>query len=131
LQAIRDRLAMRAGATLAPCLPGRLLGHVERIADGNIEGWALNDADRASPVRLILVTSSGGVSEVIANHYRPDLDRAGLADGACGLRAVLPVGAIFVAMRRAGDGAILPASEFIMTTSAPSPLRARSRSDVT
>ena len=77
LQAIRDRLALRAGPTLAPCLPGLLLGHVERIADGNIEGWALNDADRANPVRLHLLTSGSSVTEVIANHYRPDLDRAG------------------------------------------------------
>ncbi len=106
LQAIRAHLA----GPQAPRAPGRLLGHVERIAHGMVEGWALNEADPATPVRLRLQDSAGGITQVIANRYRPDLDRAGLADGVCGFRATLPAGA-FVAMRRIPDAAPLPAPE--------------------
>jgi hypothetical protein len=69
---------------------GPLLGHVERVDAGVVEGWAMDAADPLA--RVVLEVTGEGMEPrlVVAGQYRIDLDRAGLAEGCCGFRVVLP-----------------------------------------
>jgi hypothetical protein len=101
----RAILLRRAGAAMRRRVTGRLRGHVERVANGMIEGWAYDDADPQQPLALEICV--GGVAQgvVLANRYRIDLDHHGLP--ACGFRAPAPQDAA-VEIRRAGSNAALP-----------------------
>jgi hypothetical protein len=110
LDAIRQRLAARAGAARTSGTAGALWGHVERVADGVLEGWAV-DAD--DPSRPVLLALHDGVATrapipVLANRYRTDLDRAGLGHGIGGFRVCIPTGLSRAHMLRVSDGAVLP-----------------------
>ena len=105
--AARQRLALRAGLAPCPAAPGPLVGHVERVAGGFVEGWAMDAADPEWPVELELMTSLG-TRRVIANSYRGDLRRAGIGSARHGFRAPVGPCAGTFAVRRAGDGAELP-----------------------
>jgi hypothetical protein len=105
LQALHRSLA---GRPRPPVAPGALWGHIERIEDGLIEGWAMDVANPLVPVELELVDGTGAIARVLANRYRGDLVRAGLADGRCAFGARLPPGAALKNIRRAADGAVLP-----------------------
>ena len=96
------RIAGRAGVTEAAPSSGAMRGHVERIGRGMVEGWALVDA---GPVRLEIIVDDGSMTEMLANFYRGDLDRAGLNDGRCGFLAPLPAGVCRVRVRRRLDRA--------------------------
>jgi hypothetical protein len=91
-------------------LSGPLLGHVERILPDpggtRVDGWALDATGR--PVRLQIRRGGRRVGEVVANLWRADLDRAGLAGGRCGFRAIVPGPPHGLVLRRRGDGAVLP-----------------------
>ena len=92
--------------------PGRLLGHVERIvrteAGTVIEGWAVNADDPAQPVHLPIHRDGTLCGVALANQWRPDLDRAGLAGGRCGFSARISGPPHGVSLCRAGDAAPLP-----------------------
>ena len=105
--AARRRLALRAGQAPCPTAPGALVGHVERMAGGFVEGWAMDAADPEWPVELELLTALGR-RRIIANRYRGDLRRAGIGSGRHGFRAPIGPRAGAFAVRRAGDGAELP-----------------------
>jgi hypothetical protein len=105
----RRLLASRAPAVRDAAPPGTLRGHIERIGDGKVEGWACDDS--GDPVALELSLAGQPAGRVLANRYRPDLDFHGLP--ACGFVAEVPRG-VAVALRRIGDGARLPISEQAM-----------------
>ncbi len=108
LEAARRRINGLAGLAPAPAAPGALHGHVERIAGGFVEGWAVDAANPDRPVELIMVTKLGP-RRVIANRYRGDLHRAGIGSFRHGFRE--PVGArppAEIAFIRPGDDAPLP-----------------------
>jgi hypothetical protein len=110
LDAIRRRLAARAGAPVTAVRPADLLGHVETFERGLLRGWA-RDAGSAAPVELEVIADGETVARVIANRYRVDLDHAGIGDGIGGFTVVLPAAVTSLAqvsVRRVGDGAILP-----------------------
>jgi len=110
LDAVRRRLAARAGIHPEPTAPGPLLGHVERLADAIAEGWVLDEANPTIPVELEAWHDGARLGRVLANRYRTDLDRAGLGGGRCAFRLKLPPGAARadLAIRRAQDGAAVP-----------------------
>ncbi len=81
-----------------------MLGHVERVGGGIVEGWAL---DGPAPVRLEILMDGAPPLQVLANRYRADLDHAGLNDGRCGFRVSLPDGAENVRVRRRDDGSAM------------------------
>ncbi len=70
---MRRRLAARAGIFPKGDAPGRLLGHVERLADGNAEGWVLDEANPTRPVELEAWHGGAWLGRVLANRYRTDL----------------------------------------------------------
>ena len=92
--------------------PGRLLGHVERMVHENggarLEGWAMDDADPARPVTLPVHRNGAVCAVAVANIWRPDLDRAGLAGGRCAFRVRIAGPSRGLSLRRAGDLVELP-----------------------
>jgi hypothetical protein len=107
LEAIRRRIAARAGIAPSAAVPGEMAGHVERLSDSELEGWVMDQANPANPVELEVLVDGEIVATVLANRYRPDLDRAGLADGRCAFSVTMPAAASElgqVAVRRATDG---------------------------
>jgi hypothetical protein len=103
VDAIRRRLAGAASAVV----PGALVGHVERLDGDMLEGWVMDQVNPASPVELEVLVDGEIVATVLANRYRVDLDRAGLAGGRCGFRVAMPASAESMAqieVRRAADG---------------------------
>jgi hypothetical protein len=110
LEAIRRRLAVRAGLPAAAAACGALKGHVERLEGGVLEGWVMDEASHAAPVELDVLVDGEVVARVLANRYRTDLDHAGLAGGRCAFCVTLPASAVRlsqVVVRRAQDGAVL------------------------
>ena len=114
LEAIRRRLAVRAGLPVAAVANGALKGHVERLEGNVLEGWVMDEAEAAAPVELDVLVDGEMVARVLANRYRTDLDHAGLAGGRCAFSVTLPASAVTlsqVVVRRAQDGAVLPMPE--------------------
>jgi hypothetical protein len=107
LEGIRRRIAARAGIAPSAAVPGTMAGHVERLDGGELEGWIMDQANPTNPVELEVLVDGEIVATVLANRYRPDLDRAGLADGRCAFSLVMPAAAEDVgqvSVRRASDG---------------------------
>jgi hypothetical protein len=111
LDAVRRRLAARAGVAAAAAMSGELSGHVERVQDGMLEGWVMDSACPAAPVELEVLVDGAIVATLLANRYRPDLDRAGLAGGNCAFTVAMPADVTAharIEVRRAADGRSLP-----------------------
>lgn len=100
-------LADRAGLILPPTAPGPLLGQIERIAGGFLEGWAMDPASPEHPVELELRTPLGR-RRILANLYRGDLRRAGIGSARHGFRVPLGPRTTSIALRRRADNAELP-----------------------
>lgn len=79
---------LRAGGTAAPW--GQR-GRVEIATRTLVAGWVFAGAD-AGPQALAILVNGAVVGRVIADHYRPDLEAAGIGDGRHGFRFVLPKG---------------------------------------
>jgi phytanoyl-CoA dioxygenase PhyH len=56
-------------------------GHVDRIENGWVFGWAWNDEIPESPIEIDILVNGRRESTVIANLYRPDLEDAGKGNG--------------------------------------------------
>jgi len=66
-----------------------ILGCLDSIEHGTVRGWSFDDATgRSSPVSIII--DGYDVGSITGNDYRSDLADAGLGDGYCGFRFVLP-----------------------------------------
>ncbi len=107
--------ALRAALFGAPALPasgGRLIGHVERMVESRdvtwLEGWAFDPEAPTHPVVLPVRRDAATCGVVVANIWRPDLDRAGLAGGRCAFRACVPGPGNGLTLRRPHDAADLP-----------------------
>ncbi|TXN43880.1 hypothetical protein FV233_16875 [Methylobacterium sp. WL7] len=91
LQAVRRRLAVRAGLAVAD-LPqfGTLLGHFD-LCDGlRVTGWAQDLAYPDGLVCLDIVVDGAVVALAYADRYRADLKAAGIGDGGHAFDLVLP-----------------------------------------
>ena len=97
---IRRRLAGHAAAGTAAPIFSHLRFEIERHR-GILEGWALDDAAPDTPVELDVLLDGQHHTRLIANKYRPDLDRAGFAGGRCGFTCPLPGRGGHIAIRRA------------------------------
>ena len=89
---LRRRLGMRMSRRAAAAIT--LRGNLERaVMTGGtlrVEGWALDEAARDTPVQIEILHEGVACGQATANLWRPDLDRAGLAGGSCGFVAELP-----------------------------------------
>jgi hypothetical protein len=113
LEAVRQRLAARAGLhmTKDELQVGRLRGKIDRISPRRIEGWAQNMDDPEAPVCLNIYASGQLIGQVLANSYRPDLERAGRGSGNHSFTFMPPDELVFtpdaIEVRRSLDGAAL------------------------
>jgi|GEM_PF-4547503 len=66
-----------------------ILGCLDSIEHGIVRGWSFDDATgQSSPVSIVI--DGYDVGSITGNEYRRDLAEAGLGDGYCGFRFVLP-----------------------------------------
>jgi hypothetical protein len=90
LQAIRRRLAARAGVDLPSDQSGPLRGYVDRAGPDIVAGWAQSETHPEVPISLDIVVDGERVLRVLANRYRDDLRRAGLGSGKHSFEVRLP-----------------------------------------
>jgi hypothetical protein len=130
VEAVRQRLARRAGLVPATVSPGAgtLRGCVDRVSATCIAGWAQNIDHAEAAVCLDIVAGGRLIGQVLANRYRDDLARAGLGSGRHSFEFTPPVGLAFtpgaIEVRRSLDGAVVKFS----TNAAPLPDQAIGRS---
>ncbi len=60
------------------------------------------------PCCLTALRADVPCGRIVANRWRPDLDRAGLGDGRCAFEATLAGTDARLVLRRCTDGAVLP-----------------------
>ena len=115
LEAVRRRLALRAGLPVAPArVFGTLLGHLDLCDGSRITGWAQDLAHPDGPVCLDIVVDGAVVALAYAKTYRADLAAAGIGDGCHAFDLVLPQplapgAAHTVEVRRSADSALVGA----------------------
>jgi glycosyltransferase involved in cell wall biosynthesis len=69
-----------------------LRGNIDRVDHDRITGWACLTADIQRKQLVRYRSPTGETFEAIAQLRRPDLERAGIGDGACGFSIELPKG---------------------------------------
>ncbi len=108
VEAVRQRIALRAGLVLAEKRIGHLRGHVNRVTDNCIAGWAQNTDHPEAPVCLDIFAGGRLIGQVLADRYREDLARAAIGSGRHGFEFSPPPGLTFapdaVDVRRSLDG---------------------------
>jgi len=110
LEAIRRRLARTAGIAQQTA-SGALVGNIESLDSGVLTGWVTDRASQA-PVEVDVLVDGEVVARVLANRYRADLEKAGLAEGRCGFSVALPPAAESlgqITLRRCTDGSLIGA----------------------
>ena len=108
LAAIRATLADIAGIAAKPAA-GKLQGNLERLENGMLTGWVIDNAG-ADAVEAEMLVGGEVVARVVANRYRADLDQAGLGGGRGGFTVALPASVdslAQVSLRRVVDGQML------------------------
>jgi hypothetical protein len=72
-----------------------LQGHLENIQeDGLITGWCWDPDQPARRARLTVLVDNEPIGDLIADNFRPDLESAGIGDGAHAFAFLLPWSAI-------------------------------------
>ncbi|CAA2157879.1 hypothetical protein MBRA_03232 [Methylobacterium brachiatum] len=110
LEAVRRRLAQRAGLPVAPArVFGELVGHLDQCDGTRVSGWAQDRAYPDAPVCLDIVVDGTVVALAYAEAYRADLAAAGIGDGRHAFDLDLPQPldadvAHVVSVRRSADG---------------------------
>jgi hypothetical protein len=92
-------------------LPGRLIGAVDRVDTGRVEGWAHDPDMPAGPVLLEILVDDALAGVLLADQFRPDLQA--MNGGHCAYFFAMPAGqeigiASRVTVRRARDGREVP-----------------------
>ena len=108
LEALRQRLAQRAGQDVPVAPMSRLRGWLEAAGPDIAVGWA-EDPDHAdAPVCLDIAVAGVVVMQTLANRHRPGFETADTGAW-CGFYAVLPPGAVGrVEVWRSADRMMLP-----------------------
>lgn len=68
----------------------RFDGHIDRIADGWLLGWAWNAAEPDAAITVDVAVDGTHVASALANRYRPDLVQAGIGNGHHAFEVALP-----------------------------------------
>jgi hypothetical protein len=114
IEAIRRKLAARAGLVSDEQDAGELRGHLDVVAPRLIEGWAQNLDHPEAPVCLDIYAGGHLIGQTLANRYRADLEAAGLGSGRHAFVFVPPESVMLdpagVEVRRSLDSALLAPS---------------------
>jgi hypothetical protein len=112
LQAMKERLASRAGVKTYAEPVGALRGFVDRATAGHVSGWAQDADSPEEPVTLEVSVGGIPVLCLLANAYRADLRQAGLGSGCHAFDMALPPRlAGSVRIRRVTDSSLLAHTE--------------------
>lgn len=114
VEAIRLRLASRAGLVFGAPARGALRGHVDVADTQLIAGWAQHTDHPEAPVCLDIYADGHLVGQTLANLYREDLRAARLGSGNHAFAFPPPedisVRHDGIEVRRSSDGAVLAKS---------------------
>ena len=120
----RPQQGAALAAALAPVVaqaaqgqvPGAMLGWVDRIEEGRIEGWAVDLAQPELPVLLEVLHGEDVLGTILACDPRLDLRVAGYAQGHCSFSFAAPLGLASeaITVRRAADGCALPFAHILL-----------------
>jgi Hint domain len=114
VEAIRRKLAARAGLLSDEQDAGTLRGHIDAVSPRLIEGWAQSVEHPEAPVCLDIYAGGELIGQTLANRYREDLQAAGLGSGRHSFSFAVPDGLMLlpgtIEVRRSLDGAPLPRS---------------------
>jgi autotransporter-associated beta strand protein len=96
LEVLRNEHLVRArhlGADGRVRLPAaRLRGRVDLVTHDRITGWAFDPASPQSAVAVVVLANGVEIAHLIADRYRPDLERAGIGDGCHSFDLMMPGG---------------------------------------
>jgi glycosyltransferase involved in cell wall biosynthesis len=103
-----------------------LQGKLDTVGLRRIGGWARDPAAPQTPVVLVILANGVEIAQVVADRYRPDLEKAGIGDGRHAFELELPAGLAVdarheIAVRRMEDGAPLKGSLAVLE---PAPAQA-------
>lgn len=99
-----------------------LKGHVDVLTTREVAGWARDSERPATSVSLLIIDNDTLVGRVVANRYRPDLEKAGIGEGKHGFSFEFPIPLTaferhVIEVRSEIDGEELPHSPFILEPS--------------
>lgn len=109
MNALRERLILRAGLSIAPMRFGAVRAWMDRCNGRRIAGWAQDAEHPDAPVCLDIVVDGVVVAMSLAEEYRADIAAAGIGDGRHGFDVDLdeplsPGIPHTVEVRRSADG---------------------------
>ncbi|MBV9785006.1 MAG: Hint domain-containing protein [Acidisphaera sp.] len=108
LEAIRRRIAERAGLTPPPADLGALRGSLDQVGRGEVLGWAQNAAHPDAPVCLDFLVDGVLAGQALAGLHRADLQAAGIGSGRHGFAVRLSASLSgMLEIRRSADNALL------------------------
>ncbi len=93
-----------------------LRGHLDWLSRRQLIGWARDESAPDTPVSLVVTVDGRAVGRCLADRPRDDLVQAGIGHGRYGFDFAFPdhvlpaLARCEVAVRREGDGAVLPGS---------------------
>jgi glycosyltransferase involved in cell wall biosynthesis len=120
LEALRRNLMWRAklcpDGTLAPVT---LRGRLEGVERQRIYGWAYDPVSPETAVDLVVLVDGAEIARVVADRYRPDLEKAGISGGRHAFELELVGGLATdirheIEVRRLDDGASLKGSPAVL-----------------
>ncbi|MBV9785232.1 MAG: Hint domain-containing protein [Acidisphaera sp.] len=110
LEAIRRRIAERAGLVQRASELGELTGFLDHAGGMEVRGWAQDLAHPEAPVCLDVLVDGVKLAQTLASLYREDLQHAGMGSGRHSFRvqldAPLPASGT-LEVRRSADAALL------------------------
>jgi hypothetical protein len=109
LDALRERLILRAGLSIEPTRFGAVRAWMDRCDGTRVAGWAQDAAHPNAPMCLDIVVDGAVVAMTLAEQYRADIAAAGVGDGRHGFdldldEPLAPGKAHTVEVRRSADG---------------------------
>ena len=90
LEALRRRIALRAGLLLDQAADNPVVGFLETASRQVISGWAYAPATPNVPVVLAIFNRGALLARCVANMPRQDVRDAGFGNGRCGFNLTLP-----------------------------------------
>jgi len=97
-----------------------LIGNIDHVSMSGLHGWAQESEHPGARVSLLVTADDDLVGRVLANHYRDDLESAGIGDGRHAFTlsfddSLLMLSPRVIRVRRESDGADVPGSPKTIT----------------
>jgi glycosyltransferase involved in cell wall biosynthesis len=99
----------------------RWRSHLDLVRRDRITGWARDEDEPGRPLLVRILDNGAPIAEVLADHYRDDLQAAGIGDGHHAFSFTVPGGFStdtrhLIEVQRADDGRALRGSPYVLET---------------